>query len=337
MSTHPQISIALCTYNGEKYLKEQLDSFVQQTLSPYELVVCDDCSSDSTTDILEAFAWTAPFPVRIYHNEYTLGLIKNFSKAAGLCRGEYVAFSDQDDIWLPDKLDACFQAMGRAECKYGKDVPLLVHSDLSIIDNDNRVIASSWMKVKHLRPVEVDPLKNLLVMNYISGCTSLCNKILIKNSLPFPDVIMNHDGWVALIAASHGKIIFIPEPKVLYRQHPSNASGRALYWYDVRDLNPKHILNNLIPMAIGLLARVLYQAKVLQEHLASISCGVPPILNCYIDALERGGLLNSFRVMFILKVRQQGFFPNILDFYVITRRIHLKYINGINYKSHKVQ
>ena len=313
MSTHSGISIALCTYNGEKYLKEQLDSFVQQTLSPCELVVCDDSSSDSTIAILEEFSRTAPFPVRIFRNEHTLGLIKNFSKAASLCRGEYVAFSDQDDIWLPDKLEACFQMIKKAELEYGKDIPLLVHSDLCLIDTENHIIAPSCMKVRHVRNVDIDPLKTLLVRNYISGCTSLGNRILLKESLPFPDVIMNHDGWCALIAASRGKILFIQEAKILYRQHASNVTGRAGYislitlLKSFKSILAESVVRNgyLITLlkstksilkkggltpgwAIPILVGVLDQAKELEKHLSDLSCEVPPLLKSYVDALQGG-------------------------------------------------
>ena len=329
MNTHPRISIALCTYNGERFLKEQLDSFVQQTLPPYELVVCDDCSSDSTCEILEKFSQTAPFPVRIFRNEYTLGLIKNFSKAASLCQGEYLAFSDQDDFWLPDKLEACFRVINKAELEYGKNIPLLVHSDLRLIDNENRVIALSCMKVRHMRHVDVDPLNTLLVRNYVSGCTSLCNKILIKESLPFPDIITNHDGWVALNAASRGRVLFIPEAKVLYRQHAFNVTGRANYSFNIKALTSVFMLKELIILTFHLLVEDFYQAKVLQKHLSDLSYEVPPILSSYIDALQRGGILNAFRIMFLLKVRQQGFMPNLFDFYFIARKIHLKYIKDL--------
>ncbi len=350
INTHPRISIALCTYNGEKYLKEQLDSFVQQTLSPYELVVCDDCSSDSTLEILEKFSRVAPFTVRIFHNENNLGLIKNFSKAASLCQGEYIAFSDQDDIWLPDKLEACFQMMKKAEYEYGTDIPLLVHTDLCLIDTENHVIAPSWMKVKHISPMDIDPLKNILAANYVSGCTSLGNRILLKESLPFPKVIMNHDGWCALIAASRGKILFIQEAKVLYRQHASNFTKGVKYtslitllksfkstllrsWRSngclitlSKALNSTLVKGGLIPgWAIPFLAGVLEQAKELEKHLSDLSCEVPPLLKSYINALQKGGILNAFRIIFFLKIRQQGFIPNIIDFYIVTKRLHLNY------------
>ena len=191
------------------------------------------------------------------------------------------------------------------------------------------------MKVRHVRHEDVDPLKTLLVRNYVSGCTSLCNKILIKESLPFPEVIMNHDGWCALIAASHGKILFIPEAKVFYRQHTLNVTGRARYSFNIKVLIKAPITalirRELSPgWAIYLLLAVLYQAVELQKHLRGLPCDVPPYLSSYINALQNGGILNAFRVMFSIKVRQPGFIPNLLDFYIISKRSHIKYIKLIN-------
>lgn len=320
----PNISIALCTYNGEKYLQEQLDSFVRQTLLPYELVACDDCSSDSTVEILEDFSKTAPFPVRIFRNEHNFGLIKNFSKAASLCTGEYVAFSDQDDIWLPDKLEACFRAMEQAEKKYGADIPLLVHSDLSLIDSTNHIITKSFMKLKRMKHEASDPLRTLLIRNFVSGCTSLCNKALLRESLPFPEVMMNHDGWVAMIAASRGKILFIPEPKVLRRIHESNVTGLSSSPYKIREfikrrLNPGKADANLLGL--------LNQAKELQKRLTELSSKIPPYLNRYINALQKGGVINAFMVMFSLKARAQGLIPNLPFYYFIAKGNHIKLIN----------
>jgi len=99
------LSVAMCTYNGEQYLQEQLDSIIAQTRLPNEVVVCDDGSTDATLQILDEFQETAPFPVRIYRNGTRLGPTKNFEKAIKLCSGNVIALSDQDDVWMPHKLE----------------------------------------------------------------------------------------------------------------------------------------------------------------------------------------------------------------------------------------
>src|SRR5262249_10160572 len=101
----PKISIALCTYNGAKYLSSQLESYLAQTCLPDEVVVCDDCSQDETVTILNDFAIRAPFPVRILVNDQNLGSTKNFEKSISLCSGEIIFLSDQDDVWMPNKIE----------------------------------------------------------------------------------------------------------------------------------------------------------------------------------------------------------------------------------------
>jgi len=315
MNLSPKISIALCTFNGEKYLKRQLDSFPKQTLLPFELVACDDASSDDTCRILEDFSHTAPFPVRIVRNARNLGLRKNFSQAASLCQGDYVAFSDQDDIWSPDKLEHGIRAMQKTEQEYGTGIPLLVHSDLSLIDAEGHVTAPSCMKVLHMRHEPVDPLRTLLVRNFVFGCTSLCNRALIQESLPFPDVIANHDGWCALIAASRGKILFIPEPKVLYRQHQATVTDGAVSPYNIRLIIRRFDPSRARKTLLGLIS----QAEELERRLNATYCGAPAYLRAYIDSLKHGGLANAFKIVFLLKIHTQGFVPNVLFFYRIAR------------------
>lgn len=325
MINHPRISIALCTYNGEKYLRDQLDSFKEQSLLPYELIACDDCSSDSTFEILEEFSLTAPFPVRLIRNEQNLGLIINFSNAASLCSGDYIAFSDQDDIWLPDKLDVCFKRMQQAEHIYGKDIPLLVHTDLVLIDSEKHIISASYLKLIGVAHVNKDPLRTLLVRNFVLGCTCLCNQVLMKESLPFPDVIVNHDGWCAFIAASRGKILFIPEPKVLYRQHGANVTAWAKSFsykeYVLSLLSGKLTPDRDVFMSLGL----LHQARELRERLTCLSGEIPPYLSTYIWALEKGGIINTLRVM-LSRVRHPDLVHNVLFLYRIAKGRHIKYI-----------
>jgi len=121
------VSVALCTYNGARFLDAQLASLAAQTYRPLELVVCDDRSTDDTLAVLAKFASTAPFPVHIVQNEAQLGYKANFKKAARLCRGELVAFCDQDDVWSPAKLEACCERFG------DPDVVLVIH-DAAVCD-----------------------------------------------------------------------------------------------------------------------------------------------------------------------------------------------------------
>lgn len=195
-----RLSVALCTYNGARYLREQLDSIALQTRQPDEMVVCDDRSSDGSVEIVEAFAADAPFPVRLCVNEEGLGATKNFERAMGLCEGDYIALSDQDDVWLPNKLEITFNAMCRAEDRSGADVPILVHTDLRVVDLERRLVAPSFYRHQGFKKLHRNLLAELLVENYVTGCTMMMNRALRDGGLPIPSGAMMHDWWLALVA-----------------------------------------------------------------------------------------------------------------------------------------
>ncbi len=219
-----RISIALCTYNGERYLAELLQSLASQRLRPWELVVCDDCSTDSTLSILEEFGRSAPFRVSITSNTENLGVIKNFEKAFSLCTGDYIAPCDQDDVWLPEKLEklaACLQGCSGEN----NDSPVLVHANLELVDDNLESTGKSYLQHQGLKLTHADQYRTLLVQNYIPGCSMLFSTDLLSRALPIPDSAVMHDWWLALIASLTGKICFEPSTTVLYRQHKGNLVG----------------------------------------------------------------------------------------------------------------
>ncbi len=202
----PLVSIALCTYNGEKYLKEQLDSLVNQTYSNIEIVAVDDCSTDSTTDILRNYATRYSF-IKVFRNNINLGLVKNFEKALTLCSGSLIALSDQDDIWDPDKISLQAKAIGDN---------LFIYHDSEFIDENgksmNKKISDKFHLHKGIHP-EV-----FLFSNCISGHSILMKKELLDKAIPFPEGYA-HDQWLAYVATNLGNIAFIPHTCVKYRLH----------------------------------------------------------------------------------------------------------------------
>lgn len=222
------LSIAMCTFNGEDYIDAQLQSFCQQTLLPHELIICDDGSHDRTIEKAQKFSLRAPFPVYIYQNRKALGPAQNFSRAISLCKGEYIALSDQDDVWLPDKLECEMDLMIHWEGK--KSGAVLVHSDLSVVDESLQIKHRSMFRAQHLHHEgKADALKKLLVQNYVTGCTVLLNRALVEKAMPIPMAAVMHDWWLALIAAADGEIAFVSKPTVLYRQHGKNTIGAKPY------------------------------------------------------------------------------------------------------------
>jgi len=221
------ISVALCTYNGEKYLREQLDSIAEQTLLPAELVVCDDRSQDGTLAILEEFKSRVPFRVTVQRNETNLGSTKNFEKAISLCSGEIIALCDQDDVWKPQKLERLVETL-RAHPEAG-----YVFSDAELVDEQLQPLPHSlWDSVGFCDPLRTRFAKGEQVQCFarqhiVTGATMAFRASVGKLAMPFPtEGQWIHDGWIALVASALGVYgVPVDEPLIAYRQHSSQQIG----------------------------------------------------------------------------------------------------------------
>ena len=231
MTQEKNIDIALATWNGERYLAAMLESIAAQNYPYWRLVVRDDGSSDGTAAVLESFARRFPGKTEIVKDSKgRLGAAGNFAAVAAVCVAQYVAFADQDDVWLPHKLEIAMAHMTGLEHEYGIGVPVLVHTDLRVVDEVLNQIAPSFVRHMRLDPIAGAALERLLVRNIATGCTMLCNRALIYQALPLPAEAMLHDWWFALVATCLGSVAFIDEPTVLYRQHAANAVGAGGVW-----------------------------------------------------------------------------------------------------------
>lgn len=221
------ITILMAVYNGEKYLKEQLESIRMQDYNDWRLIVRDDCSSDKSVQILYDFAANVENEVQVYINKPAYGSAKgNFARLLNDASGSgYIMFSDQDDVWKKDKLSICMDKMHELEEKYGKDIPLLVHSDLEVVSEQMEVISSSMFDYSGIR--HEAELEQLLLQNNVTGCTMLFNGPLCNAIAPFADspYVIMHDYFAALYAKVFGRTAFIDKPLVSYRQHGSNSVG----------------------------------------------------------------------------------------------------------------
>lgn len=207
----PFISIAIATYNGSKYLSKQLDSVLQQTYTNLEIIIVDDYSTDDTVKILENYQDSR---IKLYQNSQNLGLLKTFSRAIELSHGEYVALCDQDDIWLPHKIETIINHIGDN---------LLIHSDAKLIDKEDHVIGNSHFA--YAKRKDKNTFIDYLISNNVTGCTCLFSKKLKELALPFPEYFYSHDHYLGLVASFYGKIKLLDEPLILYRQHGANAIG----------------------------------------------------------------------------------------------------------------
>lgn len=225
-SERPTIDIILATYNGGAFLGAQLRSLADQSYENWRLLIRDDGSTDETANVIEAFAALYPERVKILNDSIgTLGPVGNFSRLLQSATAGYVAFCDQDDVWMPDKLSLTMECMRSLERKHGPDCPLLVFTDLTVVDRSLRKLAPSFWKYQNLKPEYSRCLSRLLVQNVVTGSTTLMNRSLIQKTTPIPAAAAMHDWWVTLVAAAFGKIDFTPRSTVLYRQHGRNVAG----------------------------------------------------------------------------------------------------------------
>jgi glycosyltransferase involved in cell wall biosynthesis len=231
------ISIAMTTYNGERFLEEQLRSLTEQTTLPNELVVCDDGSTDRTPEILAQFAKRASFPVRIVINNHRLGWRENFLKAASLCSSDYIAFCDQDDIWLKEKLAVVESHLRRNRC-------MLLQHGFRLIDDAGNVISPD-LNWEHLRE---EVWRNSYGLTQVFHRSMLEFSDLWKLSQgDFDDQGMSHDQWVRFLSSLLGQTLSINEVLVHYRQHGNNVSG-DLGWGSPTDKIKKTIVELTRPL-----------------------------------------------------------------------------------------
>jgi glycosyltransferase involved in cell wall biosynthesis len=221
---NPSIDILLATYNGGPYLGDLLRSLKAQTYANWTLLVRDDGSDDNTLDVLNDFVDKR---VRLIKDEKRrLGARGSFSELLRYSTADYIMFCDQDDVWLPEKLDLTMKKMLEAEAAH-KGRPIMVHTDMVVADKDLNVLSRSFWDYQHIDP-ELTSLNSLLTLNVATGCTMMINRNL-KELAPIPEAALIHDWWMALVASAFGRIERVDAATVLYRQHGKNAAGALKY------------------------------------------------------------------------------------------------------------
>ena len=243
------LAILLATYNGEKYLAEQLDSLFAQSNADWRLVIRDDGSSDNTLDILQAYQRRYPDRIQLLDSQRrNLGATACFGELLLHTAADTLMFCDQDDLWQPMKIERTLQRMKALEEERGQQTPLLVHSDLRVMDRSLHIINSSFWHYEKLNARRGDSLVNLVVQNVVTGCTMMINRALRDLAIHLPPKAILHDWWLALVAAAFGKIAAISEPLTDYRQHGRNEVGAKAwgveYFLD-RARNPRDVRRRL--------------------------------------------------------------------------------------------
>lgn len=211
----PLVSIALCTCNGAPFLPQQLDSLLAQDHAPLELVAFDDASTDATWDVLQSYAPRFA-AARLHRNPRNLGLRANFEQALRACRGEWIAPCDQDDVWLPHKLSRMLQA---ADAR-----TTLVYADSLLVDEQGRPLASRPRMSDRYDMISGDDPRMFALANCVSGHAALIRAGVLQRALPIPAGAY-YDWWVAFVATHLGRVQYVPETLVQFRQHEGNVSG----------------------------------------------------------------------------------------------------------------
>ena len=235
------ITIIMAVYNGQEYIREQLESLKDQTYTEWRLVIRDDRSSDKTAEIVKKFSDEDEQEVIFKVNAKPSGSAKNnFALLINDAKeSDYVMFCDQDDIWKKDKIEITFNKMKQAEERYGRDFPLLVHGDVEVIDENGNINADSMFEMSHINADS--KLPQILIQNHVTGCTMMCNKKLIAGISEYAssEYIIMHDYLAALYASVFGKIEVIRKPLLSYRQHSGNSVGAK------NNNNPVYLLKRL--------------------------------------------------------------------------------------------
>jgi glycosyltransferase involved in cell wall biosynthesis len=236
-----KISVALCTYNGARFLQSQLESIAAQDRRPDELVLCDDCSTDGTMSIVERFVATCGFEVRVETNKQNIGSTRNFTRAVSLCCGEVIVLSDQDDVWRPNRLS-------RLDRAFSDDAELgFAFSDACRINADGRRLPHSLWESIAFNPRMQDQLNGgravevLMRRNVVTGASMAFRSTYRDMLLPVPEKWV-HDGWFALLIATIAPCRAIAEPLIEYRQHAEQQIGARkenLYRQLVRGIRQK--------------------------------------------------------------------------------------------------
>ena len=272
----------MATYNGEKYLAPQLDSILQQSYSDWHLYVHDDGSHDNTCNIITRYAETYPDKITLLTYPPQRSACNNFMSMLRTVDASYYMFADQDDVWLPRKIELCMNAM-TASCEGSADeaLPTVVHTDLSVVDAGLREIQPSLWQYMDIYPDFVQSFYDCVIC-YVTGCTMLINRASRDAALlnPYAKATM-HDAWIVNCChAAGGNVINIPAKTVLYRQHEDNTLGavaadRLTLSYRIRHfLSMQHtnwtilsMLRSIAPFSLFrfIKAKIRYRKYILQH------------------------------------------------------------------------
>lgn len=273
-----QIDVLLASYNGEKYIEAQISSILNQTYKNIKLIISDDCSTDGTKKILKEYAQKDD-RIELYLQEKNLGVVKNIEFLLKKVSSNLYMLSDQDDVWLPEKIEKSAKLLKENDAD-------LVFGDLKIVDKDLNTIKDSFAKYMLLdrkinKYIKSERLNYLY--NCVTGCTVISKKKFIKEILPLPTLskYMIHDHWIGLIVSLNGKLEYMSQPYILYRQHGNNEVGTKKVSHEMTDINEVRKL--FINVKLGVFESYVKYNSKFPEDLQKLN----------VEALEYYKMLNT--------------------------------------------
>ena len=313
-----QIEIIMSTFNGESYIEAQLDSIVAQTHDDWRLLIRDDGSVDATLEIISAYADRYKDRISLLQDvRGNIGPCASFGVLLESTTADYVALCDQDDVWLPDKLESQLRCIRDIEAGSDENLPVLVHSDLRVVAEGGLVVAASFWRYQKLQPSRMQTLPGLLVQNCVTGCATMVNRALIKLATPMPEQAIMHDWWLALVAVSCGKVVAMQSVTLNYRQHGMNQVGAKEWgWRHIRTIFDQGVESMQQSLRrTGLQAEALLQMHVLDEEKERI-------VQTYVDIFHSGNSSWYRRRVTLLRGRyfKYGVLRNIAMFILIRGR-----------------
>lgn len=298
-----KIAVLLATYNGEKYVEDQIRSILSQKNVELKIFIHDDFSTDTTMEILKSFSSKFPEKIKIMNSPTNLGVVKSFQYLMDNVEADFYFFSDQDDVWDEYKVDKELNKIAHKE-----NVPAMVYSDLVITDAHLNVLSNSMFKKMNVN--NTDQVNKLIVQNVITGNTVGFNRklrdLIVYNFRMDNQAVRMHDGWIGLIATIFGDLEFINTPTVKYRQHLDNVVGAKKVGFLLRIFTISEMKKSLLLM--------IDQAHLLEKKIANYSGdfnrdGYEIVLN-YSKILDKSGL-ERWKTLSKFHIGKQGVLRNL--------------------------
>ena len=272
------VDILLTTYNGEKYLHSQIDSIFAQTYMDWKIMIIDDCSTDKTCAIIDEYINKYPGKIEFYKNNKNSGdPASNFFKLLSMSKSDYVMFCDQDDVWLPDKIELSMQAMETIRQRHIQ-CPIIIFTDMFVVDENLSIIHNSYWKYSKIYPQYIRSFNDCAATAAVSGCTMLFNHQAKECCAPAGPKVFMHDCWVCICTLKKNGILhYIEKPLNYYRQHGGNCMGagentsKMGLYYRITHIRSRYIRNKAQLSMLNLLGYgsdfkyILYKIKYRQR------------------------------------------------------------------------